>query len=840
MTSLPPLFTLPIFILLLPILGYLGAPLWGWTLYGAMGLVIFAAPLPLWGLFLPVALVLNWPSLRQRFLSAPLVHLIQRLRLMPAISATEQAAIEAGNVWVEGEFFTGKPNFQRILNQAYPQVTPEVQVFLDGPVETVCQMASDWEIYQRQDLPEAVWDYLKQERFFGMMIPQEYGGLGFSNLAYSAVMVKLASRSFTHVATVGVTNSLGPAKLLLRYGTPAQKRQYLPRLARGEEIPCFALTEPHAGSDAANLSSHGEVFRGEDGHLYLRLNWRKRYITLGAIATLLGLAFRLQDPENLLGKGEDVGITCVLVPTHTPGVRIDQRHDPMGVPFYNSPTEGHDVVLPIEHIIGGVEQAGQGWKMLMQTLAAGRGISFPATCTGVAKLVARVAGAHSIVRQQFGLPIGRFEGIEEPLARIAGFTYGIDAVRLYTCGAVDGGEQPAVVSAIAKYNTTELGRKIINDGMDILGGSGICRGPRNLLANIYTATPISITVEGANILTRTLMIFGQGVIRCHPYLYREIQALEQGDVAAFDQAIWPHLGSLFRNSWRSLLLSLTRGRLAQAPVSGPTAVYYRKLAWAASTFAVLTDLALFSLGGNLKRKEKLTGRFADLLSWFYLATATLRRFEAEGPKSDDLPIVHWVLQYALAQIQQAFEGIFSNLSVPGFGWLLRGPILAWARLNPMGTLPSDRLGSQVARMLQVPGPAAESDPVTPRDRITAGIYLPDEPQEALGRLDHALGLAHAAQPLVKQLKAARKSGQLTVNKSEPVWTAAYEQGLINATERDLLKAAAIACDDAIQVDAFTLEDYYRKGRSPAPEQEATPKNTSPVSLQTSSSASSSA
>jgi acyl-CoA dehydrogenase len=800
MISLPLIWTIPVLLILFTVLGYLGASLWIWTMYGIAVLAVFNPPIAVWGVFGAIALVLNLPALRQRLITAPIVKLIQQKKLLPKISETERAAIEAGNVWVEGEFFTGRPNFDRILNEPYPQVSPELQVFLDGPVERVCQMATDWEIYQRKDLPPEVWDYLKQEKFFGMMIPQEYGGLGFSNLAYSTVMVKLASRSFTHIATVGVTNSLGPAKLLLRYGTPEQKQHYLPRLASGEDIPCFALTEPTAGSDAANLSSHGEVFQSEDGKLYLRLNWRKRYITLGAIATLLGLAFRLRDPDNLLGKGQDVGITCVLVPTNTPGVLINKRHDPMGVPFYNSPTEGYNVILPIEQIIGGVEQAGQGWKMLMQSLAAGRGISFPASCTGVAKLVSRVASAHSVVRQQFGLSIGRFEGVEEPLARIAGFTYVMDAVRLYTCGAVDRGEQPAVVSAIAKYNTTELSRRIINDGMDILGGSGICRGPRNLLANIYTATPISITVEGANILTRTLMIFGQGVIRCHPYVYAETEALHRGDVAAFDQAFWSHMGSIARNLFRTSLLSLTRGRLARSPISGPTASYYRKLVWASSTFALLTDLSLIAFGGSLKRKEKLTGRFADVLSWLYLGTATLRRFEAEGHQAEDLPIVHWVMQHAFAQIQEALEGILSNLDIPILGSLLLGPVLTLWRFNPIGTEPSDQLGSQVAQSLQKRGMV--------RDRLTTGIHIPTDPDQALGRLEHAFDLVHQADPILKKIKVAHRI-ESSSNTSDAVETA-YQSGLISEAEKNLLREAEKTRNDAIQVDAFTMEEYQHE------------------------------
>ncbi|MGB8699222.1 MAG: acyl-CoA dehydrogenase, partial [Thermosynechococcaceae cyanobacterium] len=536
------------------------------------------------------------------------------------------------------------------------------------------------------------------------------------------------------------------------------------------------------------------VFRGEDGQLYLRLNWQKRYITLGAIATLLGLAFRLYDPEHLLGKGEDVGITCALIPTHTPGVIQNRRHDPMGVPFYNSPLEGHDVVVSVDQIIGGVDQAGQGWKMLMQSLASGRGISFPATCTGGAKLTARVTGAYAIAQKQFGLSIGRFEGVAEPLARIGGLTYLMDAVRLYTCGAVDGGEQPAVVSAIAKYSSTELSRKIVTDGMDILGGAGICRGPRNLLANIYTATPISITVEGANILTRTLMIFGQGAIRCHPYIYAEIEALQHSDVAAFDRVFWPHVGSIVRNTVRAVLLGLTRGRLAPSPVSGATAPYYRKLAWASATFAALTDLAMIAFGGTLKRRETLTGRFADLLTWMYLGTATLRRFEAEGRQSADLPLVHWAMQYTFAQIQQAFAGLLQNLPIPG----LKG-LFAYSRLNSFGTMPSDALGAQVAAILQTPGGA--------RDRLTTGIYLPTHPDETLGRLEQAMQLTLQAEPIFKTIKAATHQGLLPHHPPEQLIEAAVTADIISGAEGEILREAAIARNAAIQVDAFTLEEY---------------------------------
>ena len=787
---------IPSLILLAVVFGYSGVPLWLWTLYLAAILGICQAPVWLWTIFGIVALIFNVPQLRRRLITAYIVKAIAFLKLLPKISDTEREAIEAGNVWVEGEFFSGKPNFKRLLNEPYPQLSPEIKLFLDNQVEKVCQMATDWEIHSRKDLPPQVWDYLRQERFFGMMIPSEYGGLGFSNLAYSAVMTKLASRSFTHTATVGVTNSLGPAKLLLRYGTPAQKEYYLPRLARGEEIPCFALTEPHAGSDAGSIVSNGIVFKGDDEKLYLRLNWSKRYITLSTIATLMGLAFRLRDPDNLLGKGEDVGITCALISTDTPGVTIDRRHDPMGVPFYNSPTIGIDVIVSIEQIIGGIEQAGQGWKMLMQSLAAGRGISFPATCTGIAKLVTRVTGAYARVRMQFGLNIGRFQGIEEPLARIGGLTYLMEAARLYTVGAVDQGEQPAVVSAIAKYNFTELSRQIINDGMDIMGGAGICRGPRNLLANIYSATPIPITVEGANILTRTMIIFGQGVIRSHPYVYQEIAALNQADVPAFDRVFWHHLGSIIRNLFRAVLLSLSRGYLVTAPVSGATAKYYRKLAWASASFALLTDLSLISFGGSLKRQEKLTGRFADILSWMYLATATLRRFEAEGRKLEDLPLVDWSMQYAFTQMQQGFTGIFDNMPLPLFGI-----IATWWRLNPLATMPSDQLGSEIAQILQTPG--------TQRNSLTADIHLPANTEEALGRLENAFSLAVQAESILQKIKTATKEGKLPPEKPITLVRDALEAEIISLDEVELLTQAESARNDAIQVDSFTLEEYQR-------------------------------
>ncbi len=617
-------------VLVLFALGFTGAPLAVWAGLGLVALVGFGAPLALIAVFVVLAVVFLVTPIR-RALSGAVMGLMEKLEFLPTISSTEQEAIDAGTVWVEGELFSGKPDTDRLLAQAYAGLTPEEQAFLDGPVEELCAMTDDWEIWQRRDLPTELWDKLKKDRFFGLIIPTEYGGHGFSPSLNSAVVAKVASASSALGITVMVPNSLGPAELLSHFGTQTQKDYWLPKLASGEMIPSFALTEPGAGSDAGAISSRGEVFRGEDGDLYIRLNWLKRYITLAAISDVLGLAFKLFDPQNLLGKGENLGITCALVPTTTEGVVLGKRHDPLGVPFWNCPTEGHDVVVKLEEaVIGGMEGVGRGWRMLMQSLAAGRGISLPASATAGVKQAARVAGAHSLIRKQFGLSIGKFEGIEEPLARIGGWAYTMEAARRYTNGGLDTGAAPAVVTAMMKYQTTELFRKAVNDTMDILGGNAISRGPRNPIAAAYIGIPVSITVEGANILTRTLMVFGQGAIRCHPYALKEMVALQNRDVKAFDAAFWPHIGHVVRNAFRGIGLSLSRGWLAGSPVGGPAATYWRKMQWSSATFAFLADLAMGTLGGDLKRKEKLTGRFADIFSWMYFGTAVLARFEAEG------------------------------------------------------------------------------------------------------------------------------------------------------------------------------------------------------------------
>ncbi len=782
-------------------LGYTGAPLWAWTAFGAATLLRAGASKKTLAAFGLAAAALNAPPVRRK-ISAGVMQAMEKLKFLPEISETERIAIEAGSVWMDAELFSGKPDAEKLNSQPYPALTEEEQAFLDGPVEEVCAMTDEWDVQRRGDLPPEVWDYLREKKFFGMIIPEEHGGLEFSAAANSAVVQKLSTRSLALSITVMVPNSLGPAELLLHYGTPEQKDYWLPRLAKGEAIPAFALTEPNAGSDAGAMESRGEIFRDDDGEVKLRLHWKKRYISLAAISDVLGLAFKLRDPENLLGKGEDLGITCALVPTDTEGVVLGKRHDPLGIAFYNCPTEGNDVVLPLDAIIGGAEGAGHGWKMLMNCLSAGRGISLPAQSTGGAKYVTRVAGAHAAVRQQFGLSIGKFEGIEEPLARMAGFTYLMDAARLYTIGGIDKGEKPAVVTAIMKYNMTELQRQIINDGMDVLGGSGISRGPRNLLATGYQGAPISITVEGANILTRTMMIFGQGAIRCHPYALQEIEALMDGDVRRFDAAFWSHIGHVVRNTFRAVGLSLTRGALATSPVDGPAAPYWKKLEWASATFAILADLAMGSLGGALKRKEKLTGRFADVLSWMYIAAATLRRFEAEGRKEEHEPYFHWAMQYSFARIQEAFEGLYENMEVPGLTWFFRSVLAPWSRLNTFGEMPSDKLGGKIAEGIQSLGGA--------RDWLTEGIYIPEDETEALGRLEKAFRLSREAYHVGQKIKGAIAKGQLPKKRPRFLLDEAVEVGVITEEEKALSLEAEAARADYVKVDAFDLDEYRKE------------------------------
>lgn len=701
----------------------------------------------LWLLFLFVAVLLNASSLRQRYVSEPLLNYIRNA--LPPMSETERTAIEAGTVWWEAELFQGDPDWQKLLQTPAPKFSEEEQAFLDGPVNTLCEMLDDWQItHELKDLPEPVWQYMKDQGFFGLMIPKAFGGHEFSALAHSQVVMKVASRSVSAGSTVMVPNSLGPAELLYHYGTDEQKNHYLPRLAKGEEIPCFALTGPTAGSDAGAIPDYGIVCKGEyngETVLGLRVNWDKRYITLGPVATILGLAFKAYDPDHLLGEQEDLGITCALIPVDTEGVTIGNRHFPLNQAFMNGPNSGEDVFVPMDWIIGGQGMLGQGWRMLMESLSTGRGVSLPSSGTACGKFASRVTGAYARVRKQFGLPIGKFEGVEEALARIAGLTYMMDAGRLLTCSALDLGEKPSVISAILKYHNTEQMRQVMNDAMDVHGGRGICMGPSNYLARGYQGVPVAITVEGANILTRSMIIFGQGAMRCHPFVVQEIESASNPDkslgLREFDVALFKHLGYTARNGARALLYGLTRSKLADAPVPGGHAKYYKRLARMSAAYAFVSDLAMLFLGGGLKRKEKLSGRFADALTYMFMCSAVLKHYEDGGQAREEEPLMEWGVKYSLYQVQMALDEILRNFPSQIVGRLLRVVIF------PLGRrfrAPNDSLGAQIAQLLLQPSAT--------RDRLTEGIYISEDPDDITGRLECALNAMLESDPIEKRLR----------------------------------------------------------------------------------------
>ena len=619
-----------------------------------------------WLVFLAVAVPLNWVPWRRQFITAPVLKSFQGMT--PEISETEQIALDAGTVGFEGELFSGNPNWKKLINQPLPELTIEEQAFLDGPCEELCDMIDEWEFtHYRAGLSDECWEHLKKHKFFGMIIPKEYGGLGFSAVAHRAVLEKVGGMSATVGSVVAVPNSLGPAELLLHYGTDEQKNHYLPRLASGDEIPCFGLTSTTAGSDATSISDYGVVCKGEwEGKevLGMRLTFDKRYITLAPNATVVGLAFRLYDPEALIGDTEDIGISLALLPRDVPGMDIGRRHFPLNNPFPNGPIRGKDVFVPLEFLLGGTEYAGKGWRMLVESLSVGRAISLPSSTTGGAKLACLATGAYSRIRKQFGLPIGRFEGVEEALARIASNTYSVSAVSRQTAAAVDAGEKPAVPGALAKYHCTELSREVIKDAMDIHGGKGIILGPRNYLGRGWQGAPIWITVEGANILTRSMMIFGQGAIRCHPYVLREMEAMQLDDeeerLEKFDKLLFEHIGHSISCAARSLVLGLSMGKFAAVPGDRQTKKYYRKLSRYTAAFSLMADIALVTYGGKLKMKEKISGRLGDALSWLYITSAMLRRFEYEGRPAADQPIMAWAFHDAIYRIQEALKGVIDN------------------------------------------------------------------------------------------------------------------------------------------------------------------------------------
>lgn len=779
---------------------------------GVLGGVLLLALLGGLSLWLAVPLGLLWAALavllhaddwRRRYLTAPVLAFYRRQ--LPALSDTEREAMEAGSVWWERELFSGQPDWERLQGFVDRPLRDDEQAFLDGPVESLCEHLDDWRItHIDADLPPDVWQTLRDEGFFGLLIPPEYGGKGFSHRAHSAVVMKLASRSVTTAITAMVPNSLGPGELLRHYGTDAQKDHYLPRLARGQDIPCFALTGPQAGSDAGALPDVGIVCRGQhDGQdvLGVRLTFEKRYITLAPVATLIGLAFRLRDPDGLLGGAVERGITVLLLPADTPGVERGRRHLPLDVPFQNGPIVGRDVFAPLDWIIGGEAGIGRGWQMLVSCLSEGRGISLPALSTGVAKVAARYTGAYARVREQFGLPIGRFEGVQEALARIGGRCYQMDAARRLTLHGLDAGERPAVVTAILKYQLTERGRQVVNDAMDVQAGSGVMLGPRNFMARYYQVMPVAITVEGANILTRNLIVFGQGAVRAHPYLLDEMLAAQDDDadraLDRFDPLLLAHAAYALGNAARGFWLGLTHGRIAQVPGDGDLGRYQQRVAWLSAAFAFAADVTLLVVGGDLKRRERLSARLGDVLSELYLASAVLWRHQQSGQPADDQPLLRWALDDCLARAGDALDDLFANYPRRWLGRLLRGLMFPTGR--PRG--PDDALDHQVAELLLAPGEA--------RDRLTDGVYLSRDPAEATGRLELAIEQADAAGLAQRALRGARKSGALAAGADDDLLAQAQAAGVLDAQQAETLAQYQALVREIIAVDAFEAASLKR-------------------------------
>lgn len=790
--------------------------------YSAMTLVLFSIVMNifrLWPFTVTVLLVLvTLPfvitPVRQALFSSRLMLLFRKV--MPPMSQTEKEAIDAGTTWWEGDLFRGQPDWQKLHSYPAPQLTAEEQAFLDGPAEEACRMANDFEItHELADLPPELWQFLREHKFFAMIIRKEYGGLAFSAYAQARVLQKLAGVSGILAITVGVPNSLGPGELLQHYGTDEQKKRWLPGLASGEEIPCFALTSPEAGSDAGAIPDTGIICTGEwqgEQLLGMRLNWNKRYITLAPVATVLGLAFKLYDPDKLLGEKASLGITCALIPVNTPGVETGTRHFPLNVPFQNGPTRGNDVFVPLDYIIGGPAMAGQGWRMLVECLSVGRGITLPSNATGGLKSAAMAIGAYSYIRRQFRMPIGKMEGIEEPLARIAGNAYLMDAAATLITTGIMLGEKPAVLSAIVKYHCTHRGQRAIIDAMDIAGGKGICLGPSNFLARNYQGAPIAITVEGANILTRSMIIFGQGAIRCHPYILTEMAAAADNQLNDFDNALFAHVGHVLTAATSSFWLGLSRGHFSPSPFRDATRRYYQHLNRLSANLALLSDIAMATLGGSLKRRERISARLGDILSQLYLASATLKRFDEDGRPQADLPLVHWAVQDCLYEAEKAMDELLTNFPDRKVAALLRLTIFPTGRHHRP---PSDRLDSKLARLLQ--------EPSETRDRIGRGQYLAPDPNNPHGLLNAALSDILAAEPLVDRLSRMAEK-HIDFTRLDKLADIALEGGKVTPEEADILRKAEASRLRSINVDEFAPEiiglkshahsHRYRKGENP--------------------------
>lgn len=758
----------------------------GLEVFGSLTLTV------LWAIAAVLLVPLNLGFVRKSLLTKPILTTFRKI--MPEMSQTEKDAIDAGTVWWDGEIFRGAPNWKKLHNIAAPRLSVEEQAFLDGPCEEVCAMFNDWQAtHEDADMPEEVWKFLREHKFFAMIIKKEYGGLEFSAYAQSRVLQKLSGVSTVLSSTVGVPNSLGPGELLQHYGTQEQKDHYLPRLATGEEIPCFALTSPEAGSDAGAIPDTGIVCKGEfngEEIIGIKLNFNKRYITLAPIATVVGLAFKMYDPEGLIGDQKELGITAALLPRDTPGMEIGRRHFPLNVPFHNGPIRGTDVFIPLDYIIGGQTMAGKGWRMLVECLSVGRAITLPSTSAGGAKTLALVTGAYSRIRRQFKLPIGKMEGVEEALARIGGNAYLMDSVTKMSTTGIDLGEKPSVISAIVKYHMTEKVRTSLNDSMDIHGGKGICLGPNNYLGRGYQGIPVAITVEGANILTRNMMIYGQGAIRCHPFVLEEMEAAHLSDkqesLRRFDKAVFGHIGFVASNFVRSLSYGLGGSVFTSTPVNDSTAVYYKQMTRFSSNLALMSDVAMGVLGGSLKRKERVSARLGDMLSYLYLGSAVLKRFEDEGRQAEDLPFVHWAMQDSLYKLQESQIALLENFG--GVGRLLRAVMYPFGRIVKA---PSDKLDHQVARLLMTPNAA--------RERLGAGQFL--APTGLHGQVEQVLRDIIAVEPLYDRIcKAANQRFSFT--QLDALAQRGLELGVINADEAALLERAEQGRLQVINVDDF--------------------------------------
>ena len=753
----------------------------------------------------------NLIEVRREKITRPLLAIYRKM--LPSMSSTEREALEAGNVWWDGELFSGMPEWDKLMSYPAPRLSEEEQAFIEGPCEELCRMIDDWAInHEIGDMPKEVWDYIIEKKFFAMIIPRQYGGLEFSAYANSVVIQKLASRSAVASSTVGVPNSLGPAELLLHYGTEEQKDRYLPGLADGSEIPCFALTSPQAGSDAASLIDTGVVCKGQwNGKTItgIRLNWSKRYITLAPVATVLGLAFKLYDPDHLIGDEDEYGITAALIPTDIEGVDVGRRHNPLSIAFMNGPTKGKDVFVPLDFIIGGPEMAGKGWKMLVELLSVGRAITLPSTASGGGQAASYATGAYAMIRKQFNTSIANFEGVGEALTRIAGYTYIMNSAVSVTSGAIDQGEKPAVPSAILKYHCTELSRKVANDAMDVHGGKGVMMGPNNYLGRGYMATPIAITVEGANILTRSLIIYGQGAIRCHPFVLRELQAAGDEDqdrgLIEFDDALFGHIGYAISNVARSFFLALTHAKFSQVPLNTPTRRYYQNINRYSAAFALASDFAMLTLGGDLKKRELLSARLGDILSAMYLASCVLKHFENQGRRATDLPLVEWSVRTLMYQAQESLHEFLLNFPNRAVSWMLRFFIFPRGRTYKN---PSDQIGNRVVDLVTTPGES--------RERLSEFAYTTLEPGNPLGKLQEALELAREHGPLEKRLRQARKEGLIDSDYLGLQIDEAEKAQVISKAEANSLRDYHEKVSALLDVDDFAPEEMTRRPADSAP------------------------